>query len=75
MKPTVVILTYCEHPSLAYGTLMVFDTLRVGFPTFNIVVIDNGSHPDVVPQIKNAAERARASFTPTERHNFIEHYR
>ena len=75
MKPTVVILTYCEHPALAYGTLMVFDTLRVGFPTFNIVVIDNGSHPDVVPQIKAAAERAGASFTPTERHDFIEHYR
>lgn len=75
MNPTVVILTYCEHPSLAYGALLVFETLRVGFPTFNVVVIDNGSHPDVVPRIKAAAEAAGASFTPTERHDFIEHYR
>jgi len=74
-KPTVVILTYCEHPSLAYGALMVFDTLRVGFPTFDVVVLDNGSHPDVVPRIKAAAEGAGAFFTPTERHDFIEHYR
>lgn len=75
MKPTVVILTYCEHPSLAYGSLLVFDTLRVGFPTADILVIDNGSHPDVVPRIKAAAEGAGAIFTPTERHDFIEHYR
>ena len=75
MKPTVVILTYCEHPSLAYGSLMVFETLRVGYPTFDVVVIDNGSHPDVVPLIEAAAKKANASFTATERHNFIDHYR
>ncbi len=75
MKPTVVILTYCEHPALAYGALMVFDTLRVGFPTFDIVVVDNESHPDVVPQIQSAAEKVGALFTPAARHNFIDHYK
>ena len=75
MQPTVVILTYCEHPSLAYGALMVFDTLRVGFPTFDVVVVDNGSHPDVVPQIQAAAEKSGAMFTPMARHDFMEHYR
>lgn len=75
MKPTVVILTYCEHPALAYGALLVFDTLRVGFPTFDVVVIDNGSHPDVVPQIKFAAEKAGAFFKPMARHNFMDHYK
>lgn len=75
MKPTVVILTYCEHPSLAYGALMVFETLRVGYPTFDVVVIDNGSHPDVVPLIAKAASKVNATFTATERHNFIDHYR
>ena len=75
MQPTVVILTYCEHPSLAYGALMVFDTLRVGFPTFDVVVVDNGSHPDVVPQIQAAAERSGALFTPMTRHDFMDHYK
>jgi hypothetical protein len=75
MRPTVVILTYCEHPALAYGALLVFDTLRVGFPTFDIVVVDNGSHPDVVPQIEAAAEKAGALFTPAARHNFMDHYK
>lgn len=74
MKPTVVILTYCEHPSLAYGTMMVFETLRVGFPTFNVVVIDNGSHPDVREQIEIMCQQVGAVFVPTARHDFIEHY-
>ena len=74
MRPTVVILTYCEHPALAYGALLVFDTLRVGFPTFDIVVVDNGSHPDVVPQIEAAAAKVNALFKPMARHNFVDHY-
>ncbi|MEO6447712.1 MAG: hypothetical protein ABIO42_00555, partial [Burkholderiaceae bacterium] len=47
----MTILTYCAHPALAYGTLLVFKTLRVGFPTARVEVYDNGSHPDVVGQI------------------------
>ena len=74
-KPTIIILTYCEHPSLEYGALMVFDTLRVGFPTFDVVVIDNGSHQEVVPKIAQAAKKVGARFMPTERHDFVDHYR
>jgi len=74
MKPTVVILTYCENPALAYGTLLVFDTLRVGFPTNDIVVIDNGSHLDIRQKIKTAAILAGCSFVQKERFNFVEHY-
>lgn len=71
----VVIQTYCEHPALAYGALMVFKTLRVGFPTAKILVIDNGSHPDVLPQIEKAALDVGCLFTPAPRQHFLDFYR
>lgn len=72
---TVVILTYCEHPALAYGSLMVFETLRVGFPTAEVLVVDNGSHPDVVPLIAKAAQDAGCSFVPASRKHFSAFHR
>jgi hypothetical protein len=67
--PTVSILTYCAHPALAYGTLMVFKTLRVGFPTARVEVYDNGSHPEVREQIMAACAEVDADFTSmTPRH-------
>lgn len=72
---TVVILTYCEHPALAYGSLLVFETLRVGFPTADVIVIDNGSHPDVLPLIEKAATDAGCSFTAAPRQHFLNFYR
>ena len=72
---TVVIQTYCEHPSLAYGALMVFKTLRVGFPTADVVVVDNGSHPDVLPLIEKAAADAGCTFTAAPRQHFLNFYR
>ncbi len=71
----VIILTYCEHPALAYGSLMVFETLRTGFPTADVLVIDNGSHPSVVPLIEKAARQASCEFMPTTRQHFISYYR
>lgn len=72
---TVFILTYCEHPALAYGALMVFKTLRLGFPTAEVVVIDNGSHPDVLPLIEKEAFGAGCAFMPTSRQHFLSFYR
>jgi hypothetical protein len=43
MTPKVYILATCRNPDLIRGTLMVFDTLRVGFPTAEILVTDNGN--------------------------------
>lgn len=69
MTPTVSILTYCAHPALAYGTLMVFKTLRVGFPSARVEVYDNGSHPEVREQIMRACADVDADFTSlTPRH-------
>lgn len=52
----------------------MFETLRVGFPTYNVIVVDNGSHPDVVPHIETAAKQVGAAFSAVERHSFIKHY-
>lgn len=54
----VFILTYCRKAELLYGTTMVFDTLRTGFPHSEVTVVDNASVPEVRPVI---AERAKAS--------------
>ena len=54
----VFILTYCRRPDLFYGTELVFKTLRVGFPSARITVVDNASLPEVRAAI---AELARAT--------------
>lgn len=54
---------------------MVFETLRVGYPTAEVIVIDNGSHPDVLPLIEKAAHDAGCAFMPTTRQHFLNFYR
>jgi hypothetical protein len=73
--PLVSILTYCEHPSMLYGTLLTFKTLRVGFPTAEVEVYDNGSAPEVVAAIRAAAEGVGARFTAMRGRHHIEHLR
>lgn len=75
MTPTVTILTYCAHPALAYGTMLVFKTLRTGFPTARIEIYDNGSHPEVREQIMMACAEVDADFTAMEPRHWVEHYR
>jgi hypothetical protein len=61
--PQVLILTYCREPSLlAAGTLLVFRTLRTGFPTAEVTVIDNASLPEVRPAIRKAAEASGCAY-------------
>lgn len=73
--PTVTILTYCAHPALAYGTMLVFKTLRTGFPTARIEVFDNGSHPEVREQIMKACAEVDADFTAMTPRHWVDHYR
>lgn len=73
--PVVTILTYCAHPVLAYGTLLVFKSLRVGFPTARIEVFDNASHPEVRGQIADAARLVGATFHPMTRRHYTDYYR
>ena len=73
--PIVHVLTHCAHEVLAYGTLLVFPTLRTGFPTARIEVVDNGSCPEMVPRIRAAAEAAGATFEARPLVHYSEHWR
>lgn len=75
MSPVVTILTYCAHPFLAYGTLLVFKTLRTGFPSARIEVYDNGSHPDVREQIRSASRAVDAVHHQGEGRHYTDHLR
>jgi hypothetical protein len=54
--PLVIVITCCTDPELIYGSTLFFETIRVGFPTFPVVVIDNGSHLSAQIKIKHLAE-------------------
>jgi len=58
----VFILTTCNGPDNLVNTLMVFKTLRVGFPTAKVYVVDNASDPATVPAIEDAAAAVGAEF-------------
>lgn len=73
--PTVSVLTYCPHPAAAYGSLLVFDSLRVGFPHARIEVFDNGSHPEVLPRIRQLAEAIGAKFQAMQSRHYCDHLR
>lgn len=53
--PLVYVLTYCHNPSQLYGTTLVFESLRVGFPAATLCIIDNASIPEVRGAIKDRA--------------------
>ena len=69
MVQKVYIITYCRDLDLLYGSTLVFDTLRIGFPESEVVVIDNASLPEARAVIRKAAHEAGALFeqVPTER--------
>lgn len=68
-------LTYCPHPISAYGNLLVFDSIRKGFPTAQIEVWDNESCLEVREAIQAAASRAGADFHPMRRVHYTDHLR
>lgn len=49
MTPQVHILATCRNPALIDATTLVFKTLRIGFPTANVIVRSNGNLPDGLP--------------------------
>jgi len=71
---TVTILTFCNKPELLYGSLLVFKTLRVGFPTARVIVFDNGSHPDAKKAIQQAAAATCCEFRAMERKPYWKHF-
>lgn len=72
MAKYVYILTWCDRLENLYGTTLVFKTLRVGFPTAKIHVVDNASLPAVRPVLRQYAQECNANFTQLEQG--IAHY-
>ena len=68
----VVIITFCRKLEALYGSLLVFQTLRVGFPTAEVFVYDNASIPASRAQIREAAASVGAKFQQGERS--VEHW-
>jgi hypothetical protein len=71
----VFILATCRKPELIRATTLVFDTIRVGFPTAEIEVAWNGLEPSREMEItKEAVTKVAASFVPifyTPHHEWV----
>ncbi len=76
MTKHVYVFTWCNQIESLYGTTLVFKTLRVGFPTAEIHVVDNASLPAVRPLLRQHAHDCDADFTQLKQgithHKFIE---
>jgi hypothetical protein len=62
--PRVYILTWCKSVDRLYGSTLIFKTLRLGFPTAEISIIDNASIPQARIEIGRQADACRARFYP-----------
>jgi len=75
--PHVYILTWCKRIELLYGSTLVFNTLRDGFPSAPIHVVDAASIPDARIEISRKAHSCQAQFMQLDRRielsTFIQH--
>lgn len=62
----VFILTWCKHIDQIYGATLVFDTIRIGFPTAEIIVFDNNSIPEAFIEIEKATTKVGAKLIKLE---------
>jgi hypothetical protein len=68
--PSVVVITHCRKLELLRGgTLLVFGSLRTGFPTADVTVVDNGSLREARGEIRAAAESVGARYVQLESTN------
>lgn len=73
MLEQVFIITYCRNLELLYGSTLVFDSLRVGFPEARIFVVDNGSLVEAQAEIMQQAKAVDGEFMalPPQSHTEI----
>jgi hypothetical protein len=64
---TVHILATCRNKALLPATLMVFDTLRVGFPTARVQVYSNGNTDDVWSELGRRCDAVGAFLVPIKK--------
>lgn len=62
MAKRVYILTFCDRLDQLYGNLLVFKTLRTGFPTAEVHVIDNASILQARQIIRQHSDTCGAKF-------------
>lgn len=58
----VFILARCRNPDLLQATTLVFDTLRIGFPTAEVLVFDNANSTFACSAIRDACRKAKTEF-------------
>lgn len=59
----VFVIVFCKNAELSYGSTLVFDSIRTGFPDSNIHVIDNGIFDfSVKKSIQNKVKEIDGSF-------------
>lgn len=73
VKPTVLILVTCRKPELSRYATLVFDTLRIGFPTARIIVYLNSLEGDIKEDLlrRAFAVGAECCETATIHHDWI----
>lgn len=62
----VYIVTWCQDMAQLYGNTMTLKSVRIGFPSADITVIDNASLAEARVGIKSAAARAGCTFVPID---------
>lgn len=75
MTPIVYILVSCRKPELLPAALMVFDTIRVGFPTAKIAAHGNNLTGDALHEVHSRCARIGVRFQnidPIYHHEWIE---
>lgn len=69
----VYVLTTCRNRERLYGATLVFDTIRVGLPTAEVVCVDNGSQVGRA-EIEQAARAAGCEFVQLEQQHIHANY-
>ena len=75
MTPTVFILVSCRKPELLPAALMVFESIRIGFPRARIMAHGNGLTGEALYEVNAACARVGVGFQnidPIYHHEWIE---
>lgn len=67
MSPRVYVITWCQSPADLETAVLTFETIRVGFPTCPITVVDNASFPAARQVFQQKAKQVGADFLPLNR--------
>lgn len=58
----VHVITYCNNLDLLYGSLLVFETIKKGFPNSTIIISENNSLPEAKIEISKVAKDLNAKY-------------